>query len=154
MKSFMWPAKALGGTKVYKEYLTILLTCSAVGKEEKLWLVSKAKLPHSFPQDASNLQKHCIYRHYLKVLMISSVFIGYLNWLNNKILMWQWKILLFMDSCQSDILAHPVQCGHTIFCWRTPPQGFSHWTRASLPHWKGLRLRTWWMTSPSPWKHL
>ena len=46
-RSFVQKDKALVGTKVLKEWFTVLLSCSSMGRKEKLCLVGKAKSPYS-----------------------------------------------------------------------------------------------------------
>ena len=64
------------GTEVLKEWFNVLLTCSTMGIQEKLWIMGKAKWPPSFPRYLlSDLQKHCIYRYNMKAWMMSTIFL-------------------------------------------------------------------------------
>ena len=47
-RCFVWQDEPVARTKVLKECVTVLLTCSGMGRKEKLWLVGRAKLPHRF----------------------------------------------------------------------------------------------------------
>lgn len=60
---------------------------------------------HSFPKNASDYHHHAFkYRFNKKAWMTTEIFKEYVNWLNNKMIVQQQKILLFLDNCP----AHPV----------------------------------------------
>lgn len=91
------------GTKVLKDRFTLLLTASATGVKEKMWIIGKSKKPHSFPKNASVYHRSFTYRYNTKAWMTTEIFKEYLNSLNNKFQMQNRKILLFLDNCP----AHP-----------------------------------------------
>ena len=84
-----------------EECSTVLLTCCATGRKEKLWLIGIANGQTASPKYSSDLQKYCIFRHSIKALAITIISIEYLNWLNNKMLIQWWKILLFIHNYSS-----------------------------------------------------
>ena len=45
-KIFVWQDETLAETKLLKEWFTVWLMCSTIGKKEMLWLTSKAIWPH------------------------------------------------------------------------------------------------------------
>ena len=56
-KSFVQQGEASVGTKMLKECVIVLLTCSTISNTEKLWFVGKAKNAYTFSKYASDPQK-------------------------------------------------------------------------------------------------
>ena len=88
------------GVKVLKERITVLFTVSSVGEKMRLLVIGKSNNPRSF----KNHQKHhlpVIYKSNSKAWMTSSIFVEYLNSLNNRMRIQNRNILLLMDNCPS-----------------------------------------------------
>lgn len=102
-KSYIQLDEKAKGVKVLKERITILVTASATGKKEKLWVIGRSKKPHSFPKYNSDFTHLFIYRNNKKAWMTTTIFTEYLNWLNNKMKALKRQIALLMDNCS----AHP-----------------------------------------------
>lgn len=99
-KSFITKDERAAGTKVLKERFTVLVGGSATGEKLKLWVVGRAKKPHSFPKNGPPANQF-IYRHNSRGWMTSEIFIEFLNWLNNMMMTQRRKILLLLDNCPS-----------------------------------------------------
>lgn len=102
-RSLIREGESAKGVKTLKQRFTALVTASATGKKEKLWIIGHTKKPHSFPKNASDYHNAFKYRFNAKAWMTTSIFKEYLNWLNNRMLTKGRKILLLMDNCP----AHP-----------------------------------------------
>ena len=113
-KSFVRENEVHTGTKVLKDRFTVLLTCNLAGEKEKMWIIGRAKKPHSFPKHSADMQHLCIYRNNSKGWMKSDIFIDYLNWMITcyKMILQKRRILLFLDNCPShpDVQLSNVKC--------------------------------------------
>ena len=56
LRSLVWHGEDVAGTKVLIEFFTVLLTCSVMGRKEKLWHMGKAKQPYGFQKYTVDLQ--------------------------------------------------------------------------------------------------
>lgn len=102
-KSLIRADEKASGTKVLKERFTVLVTGSATGKKEKLWIIGKSKNPRSFPKNKSDYAHLFTYRSNKRAWMTSNIFMEYVNWFNNKMQVQGRKVLLMLDNCP----AHP-----------------------------------------------
>lgn len=99
-KSFIKSGDSCSGVKVLKERITVLFTVSSVGEKMKLLVIGKSNNPRSF----KNHQKHhlpVVYKANSKAWMTSSIFVEYLQSLNNRMRIQNRNILLLMDNCPS-----------------------------------------------------
>lgn len=102
-KSLIHSTENASGVKLLKDRFTVLLTASATGKKEKMWVIGKSKKPRSFPKYESDYSTAFTYKSNKRGWMTSDIFQEYINWLNNKMKIQGRKILLLLDNCP----AHP-----------------------------------------------
>ena len=87
--------------KYPKNALGLLVYANAIGEKEKLLIIGKAKHPHSFPKNMSDMAQHITYKSNKHGWMTTESFMEFLNSLNNKMKLQGHHILMFLDNCPS-----------------------------------------------------
>ena len=86
-----------GKGQKFKDLITIIFTCSAMGEKLRLTVIGHSKSPHSFWDTEVINSVH----YYYKAWTTCTMFDAYLSWLSKKMISEVYTILLFIDNAPS-----------------------------------------------------
>uniref|UniRef100_A0A3Q2XK21 DDE-1 domain-containing protein n=1 Tax=Hippocampus comes TaxID=109280 RepID=A0A3Q2XK21_HIPCM len=107
--------------KLAKDRITVLLASSMVGEKLRPLVIGKSANPRCFTKDYKQ-QMRVTYEANRKAWMTSEIFLKWLHQLNNKMVIQNRKILLFMDNCGAHVPATLSNMKIIFF----PPNTTSH----------------------------
>ena len=120
-RSYVSKTDSAKNGKLAKDRITVLLASSMAGDKLRPLVIGKSANPRCFSQ-RSKRQMEITYESNSKAWMTSEIFTRWLNRLNNKMILQDRKILLFMDNCG----AHPPTTLSNIKLVFFPPNTTSH----------------------------
>uniref|UniRef100_A0A3Q2XR58 HTH CENPB-type domain-containing protein n=1 Tax=Hippocampus comes TaxID=109280 RepID=A0A3Q2XR58_HIPCM len=120
-RSYVSKRESAKNGKLAKDRITVLLASSMVGEKLRPLVIGKSANPRCFTKDYKQ-QMRVTYEANRKAWMTSEIFLKWLHQLNNKMVIQNRKILLFMDNCGAHVPATLSNMKIIFF----PPNTTSH----------------------------
>uniref|UniRef100_A0A3Q2XZU1 HTH CENPB-type domain-containing protein n=1 Tax=Hippocampus comes TaxID=109280 RepID=A0A3Q2XZU1_HIPCM len=120
-RSYVSKRESAKNGKLAKDRITVLLASSMAGEKLRPLVIGKSANPRCFTKDYKQ-QMRVTYEANRKAWMTSEIFLKWLHQLNNKMVIQNRKILLFMDNCGAHVPATLSNMKIIFF----PPNTTSH----------------------------
>uniref|UniRef100_A0A3Q3DRB9 HTH CENPB-type domain-containing protein n=1 Tax=Hippocampus comes TaxID=109280 RepID=A0A3Q3DRB9_HIPCM len=120
-RSYVSKCESAKNGKLAKDRITVLLASSMAGEKLRPLVIGKSANPRCFTKDYKQ-QMRVTYEANRKAWMTSEIFLKWLHQLNNKMVIQNRKILLFMDNCGAHVPATLSNMKIIFF----PPNTTSH----------------------------